>query len=380
MALDTRTLIYGIAVTNVVMALGVFAAQPVADRRRVGSLWMAANVALFAGWALLLLRGTIPLFLSLVIGNIMLALGWLAQYEAIIALRSLKAQRSWMWPSFVLFAAAFCVLFYVGATGERFIIFASLFDGLIGVTIALSLSNRAMRPLDWLLASSFAAFAAVMIFRGIETAIVHDNPVFLTSSAKQTLVFVVVFATSIASSFAFIMMTKEEADARLLALATHDALTGVLNRRAVLDRANVEWEHAARSAQPFSLLLLDLDMFKNINDTYGHIVGDAVLAGFARIAKSQLRPYDVFGRYGGEEFLVLLPQTSAELGNAVAKRIQKVVEATIHPPPMSCACTVSIGGACAPPESTLADLMGAADRSLYKAKHDGRNCVVFSGL
>ncbi len=165
----------------------------------------------------------------------------------------------------------------------------------------------------------------------------------------------------------------------LQSLAATDSLTGVSNRRQFLESAQSALERAASSETPLSLLLLDLDHFKNINDTYGHSVGDQVLKEFASRCQGFLRGGDVLGRLGGEEFGVLLPR--ATLNAAESKVAQRLREGTSNRPfdtkEGRIQVTVSIGVAHrAPGSDDLHSLMESADKALYVAKSRGRDCVV----
>ena len=154
-------------------------------------------------------------------------------------------------------------------------------------------------------------------------------------------------------------------------MATHDALTGTLNRRAILDLCASEHERSVRYGRAFSLMMMDLDNFKAINDTHGHQQGDRVLLHFAECTRAALRRADRFGRYGGEEFLVLLPHTVTDATLPVAERI-RTAQTTGH----ALSCTASIGVThWRGPEDTLDDMLGRADAALYQAKAQGRNCI-----
>jgi diguanylate cyclase (GGDEF)-like protein len=156
-----------------------------------------------------------------------------------------------------------------------------------------------------------------------------------------------------------------------------DPLTGVGNRRAFFERGEKLLRRSAIDRRPAVLLLFDLDSFKHINDSFGHHVGDQVLTAFCGTATAALRPDDLFGRLGGEEFASLLPHTSLDEGLAVAERIRSNFEATtLEVGANTLAATVSVGAAMSIDSSrTLADLMKAADRALYRAKANGRNRV-----
>lgn len=129
----------------------------------------------------------------------------------------------------------------------------------------------------------------------------------LTPSIFNTALFVLLFLHLISGSMGFILLDKEKIDAELLRAASVDGLTDTLNRQAFEKRAGEMIALFARRQEPVSCLLLDIDDFKQVNDTHGHVAGDEVLRQFALTIKGLLRNYDLLGRYGGEEFAILLP-------------------------------------------------------------------------
>lgn len=171
----------------------------------------------------------------------------------------------------------------------------------------------------------------------------------------------------------------------LAAFGMKDQLTGLPNRRSFDNRIGLEWERAARSSQHISLLMLDIDKFKNYNDSFGHQQGDVTLQTVANTIKQSLnRSIDFTARWGGEEFVVLLPDTNAVGGRNVAERIRIAVEEAVIPceDERGRRATVSIGvSSLVPtPDGKLTDFIEAADSALYRAKESGRNKVVVSEL
>ena len=164
-------------------------------------------------------------------------------------------------------------------------------------------------------------------------------------------------------------------------LATVDGLTGTFNHRRFQARLQEEFLRAQRQSDPFSLLMVDIDHFKKINDTYGHPAGDAVLRSVARTLSRLVRETDLVARYGGEEFAILLVKASCAQAAKLAERIREMVER--HPVQWegsAIAVTISIGAACYPEDADeRAALIARADRALYASKHLGRNRVTLSG-
>ena len=167
---------------------------------------------------------------------------------------------------------------------------------------------------------------------------------------------------------------------RILELACTDALTGVLNRRAFMEKMETELHRSRRTSSSLSLILTDIDYFKKINDNYGHQVGDLVLRRFSEELSESVRPYDFVGRYGGEEFVICLPGANALQSRSVAERMRKKVEEMkIIPPddPQPSSITASFGVASyrLKSEDSLDSLTGRADEAMYRAKREGRNRV-----
>jgi diguanylate cyclase (GGDEF)-like protein len=161
-------------------------------------------------------------------------------------------------------------------------------------------------------------------------------------------------------------------------LATLDGLTGTYNRRHFMELAQLQYESARRFAQPLTALMIDIDRFKEVNDTRGHAVGDQVLKAVAERVRRVLRAIDILGRTGGEEFAVLLPGTNREAASLIiAERVRRVVaDEPIATDAGPVSVTISVGVASAGPgREDLQALLKAADSALYEAKQGGRNRV-----
>lgn len=196
-------------------------------------------------------------------------------------------------------------------------------------------------------------------------------PVPGNGSPVEVLIAIVGLALAICWTFGSLFMVLEK-------VASLDDLTGLLNRRSTLQRAAELLRSSRTRRQPFSLLLADLDHFKSINDRFGHDVGDLALQRFAALVPQGLRANDVAGRYGGEEFCILLPGADAKSAYAVSERLRLLVEAQLREVAgHAIGVTLTVGAATYVPggdgPDTIADLIIAADGALYSGKAQGRN-------
>jgi len=170
------------------------------------------------------------------------------------------------------------------------------------------------------------------------------------------------------------------AEEELHRLAITDPLTGVFNRRHFFQLAEAEFERAVRTQQPVSVVLMDIDHFKNVNDTHGHQNGDLVLRNIAEACRGNLRQMDVLARYGGEEFIILLPNMDEEHALKAAEKVRKIVEnMNIEITESEISITASFGVASLiQQDKGIDELIDRADKNLYLAKESGRNRVVAS--
>ncbi|MDH4162318.1 MAG: diguanylate cyclase [Nitrospirota bacterium] len=167
-----------------------------------------------------------------------------------------------------------------------------------------------------------------------------------------------------------------EARRHIERLATIDGLTGVFNRRHLVSRFVVEFARGRRHKKPLGCIILDLDRFKNVNDTHGHLTGDKVLKEVALRLSTSVRDYDILGRYGGEEFLVVLPETGVAECTRLAERIRSVIK---EQPIEGITVTASLGATVSSDrDETIDDMVKRADDALYRAKDEGRDRVIFT--
>lgn len=227
----------------------------------------------------------------------------------------------------------------------------------------------------------FVVQSIIMLsFMQMESSDQRWQDAFHDASILTVIVAIVVHQWIIQPLDARLALTMTELSKAKLAaerLAQTDPLTGVLNRRAFFDHFEREWSKSERTNAPLSCLMLDIDYFKRVNDTHGHLVGDVVLREIVKVMQSSCRAYDDIGRYGGEEFCILLPETPLAGAIEFADRLRTLIgETVIYHCGRELTVTVSIGAAQRSPQTAnLSGLIESADHALLDAKRLGRNRV-----
>lgn len=232
------------------------------------------------------------------------------------------------------------------------------------------------------------AFAlCLMLGRQIMSVItVYETEVFYLNDALWALpisVFLLIGVITVRK----VVFELNESKAKLSQLLQTDTLTGAYSRTEIFRRCEAEIERSKRTGHPLAILELDIDHFKNVNDQYGHGIGDEVLLGLTQSCLQSIRKMDSYGRIGGEEFIILLPETNLQLAQEVAERLRKNVELCAHQTTIgkNINITISIGIALFDPSSDLENMSNLsllkaltkkADRAMYQAKQSGRNRVV----
>ena len=342
--------------------------------------WTGAAVAAAAGAGLSLLRGVIDSQLPLLVGGTLMIL---ACCLAEMGIKRFYGERV-SWGVTVLVTALSCAgltwFMVVQDNMPARILIYSLGQSIpIAMTLKLVLPRRDSREnpgarLAGIIAILILAIHAVrsacaLLQVGGEVSMVSFN------GLQAALILVLVFL-SMAWNFGFLLMAIDRLRNEVADLALLDDLTGVGNRRHLLQRLAEECARSERSGEPFALLAIDLDGFKRINDTHGHAAGDACLQHFTLMAQTRLRPGDMLARTGGDEFCIVLPASTLREGAMIARRVLEVCRADAE----QCVGTdvpvaISIGVAQWTREiGAFPDqLVARADRALYAAKNDGKN-------
>jgi len=329
------------------------------------------------GTFLLAARGLIPYFLSVTIANCFIFGSFIFLYRGI--LRFLGSRRTALLPA-VASCVSVTVLFYYSEIQENIvprIVAISATIGLVRGLIALELfrkspsfpSPKAMR----LFAASMSFFAAVSVNCGILT-LLHGAPSkSLESNLTGTLTLLSGVVFVCVTGLFLLVLSANEMIARSRDESQKDSLSGAFNRRGIETKLAAELKHIQRGKSKLSVALIDVDYFKSINDIQGHAAGDAALRDVAETISAHLRGRDYLGRYGGDEFLLILPNTPCSIALGVTERLNQAV--TSHSQlGGNMPLTLSIGLTEAVADDDAVTLIARADKALYQAKSDGRNC------
>jgi diguanylate cyclase (GGDEF)-like protein len=371
---DVRTVAFFVAMVFFVQATAIGAqAFLIRDLKQYQGVVAAlvANLSVAVGLILRLFANQLPTFLTTVLSNILLLTGSGLFYIALSQFTGFAYHKS-------------IVMGVIGVALSSLVYFTYWADDLRMRMITLSLGSLAMvfilihqlwrtrkTPLRFsanLMLVSFLLHGFFLMLRTISLILnAPQGPSGITPIQAAT--YLLSFGISFFWSIGFILMVSQRLRNDLMEVATIDVLTRIPNRRATESFLEKELARAQRNDSEFSVLLIDIDDFKKVNDRWGHLVGDHVLTKTAAIFQAMLRKQDLVGRWGGEEFLVILPCSPSCEPEALAKRLLSEValheyrqaDETFH-------ITISIGIACADQNSTLDEILRKADNALYKAK------------
>lgn len=380
--MDIRTLFVAMAVSNLAFALGIF--LYVKGQHSVHhsiSIWGMSRFLAAMGLIILALRGVLlPIPVAIVFANAMI---WTAIFLSVIAFKSClnrpMPKLLSTGTAFFGFAASWVVLLLLGIPENMRVVLFSVYFAMAMIIISkdLAVGWRDNSILQKFLASFTPVLVAVTVLRGVE-AVWHPEKGIFSPDSFQVVAMFIGFVETIATSFGFLLLAKEKTDRELEMQAGTDHLTGLPNRRSFYSMADKVFSLGKRTGQAMSLLLLDIDHFKKINDRFGHDTGDRVLEAFADILRSATRQCDFLVRLGGEEFGVLMPDTPPGAAGDAAERIRLAVEnSEIRAGDDPVRFTVSTGvyGEDAVSTPDMDHYFRCADHALYRAKTKGRNRV-----
>ncbi len=350
-------------------------------------LWMCYALAAAFAFALIGLRPDGPVWLTHTGASIFHVLGLVfARYGVEVFLH--------VRPNRVEYAATLClglvVFVWIGPTDEAPRV---ALTSLLSATLILGAMLSCWTPLRTEFGQRFAWIAAVPItalflinLKLGWTAAMGASTTLGSTGTVNTVVWMVTLVAAAVFNFLFLFLVGMRMQRSLLRIATHDPLTGVLNRRGMQVLLQAEWQRSQRYGAPFAIIALDVDHFKRVNDTHGHDAGDKVLVALAALLDKEVRDTDRVARMGGEEFLVLLPACKANVeGVRLAQRLRNVLArmpvTLASGSPLTVTASWGVAGhqGHSGPDASVEDLLRRADAALYEGKGQGRDCVVLSG-
>ena len=377
MVAHTPTIFASVALVAMVMAFCLMLTGQF--KRRDGMLIAACGLLSHAlAYVCYTVYAEVPLWLGYGVANTLLALA-LAFYSAsIFRIRSLAVPWRTIFALPALMALALAVL--IDTREPRMFAAALLLS--VQCTLIMHWAWRHGRGdgRAHLLLIIGSAISLIGLLLRIVAILTGKAPEMLYSASNftQTVSVSIGTVTVIMYSLGLVLMSKERSEAILHHMALRDPLTGILNRRAILDQFSHELERARRLGSPLALAMVDIDNFKQINDIYGHLCGDEALRHCVGLITTRLRQSDSIGRYGGEEFLLLLPDTTPAGAYTVLEDLRAALATTpAHCADSDIALSFSAGLWCDVPDAsdTPSALCAQADAALYRAKNAGRNTI-----
>jgi len=350
--------------------------------RRDGLRWAAAVGLLAAGMGFVAVRGVLPNAVSVLGAHASSVAGLGGFYHALRRFQGGRPRLSWTYLPLVLALASASYFYFVAPNyGLRVAVFSAITAGQMALCAWVLAPGGGPAPRNARLAAmGFAACSALLLVRTVASLrlgpTAPPQAIFRASPLEQAII-VGVFVSFFALSLSFVILCSESLNHELVRQAATDSLTGCLNRRTLEELAEREAARARRHDRLLSLALVDLDHLKAINDEHGHAAGDAALRHVGRAFTQSVRSQDLFGRYGGDEFLLVMPDTGKADAVAACERVCRAVKAAIveHggarlPITVSVGVATSRGGGV-----EVAGLLAAADAALYAVKAGGRNSV-----
>lgn len=383
--LDTYTVYFLTLLGNLVMFLMLVIFAKTTSFEGLMQYYIYGKLLQTIGAALGLFRELIPVDFSIIMGNSLIFIGVALEIYSIVHIDRVPLKsvtKRWI-QAVAVIILGFTLLYLAGANMGVRVFFCAMILALYSLTAAAGLFFRSdATKLRKMLALFFVILAAYQVIRALDGLLRGESYTLFTASSLQTISFISIYIHMLISTMAYLLMTREVIDIKLKEAATKDYLTGIHNRMHFMQLSEKLFSLMIRQRKPATIFMIDFDYFKVINDTYGHTVGDRVLAHFSREAQDIIGTENLLGRYGGEEFIIFAPNTTPEdaliLGQKIKAKLALTFANDINIPKY----TVSIGTSTMVPV-TLTDmdnLIKQADQALLQAKRNGRDQIVQANI
>lgn len=380
---DIRTLAYTSLILSLLLGIGSFIFARVHSSFQSFNQLSLGYFLLAAGFVLIGLRQNIPNFYSIVIANILIVYGFTKIYLGILEFLHFDKSK-FLYCSYslivVMFFAFVYFTYYQENVNARIVIISAIVSGqsLYVSFKAFSYRDTINQIFSRLL--SYSCFFCASIFLLRLVVAVNEGAIddYMRAGMAHAFSFYAVNLFIVTSCLTLSWSASQRLVTELATQATIDALTNVYNRRAFEEFATKEIIRAKREDTTLSVILMDIDFFKQVNDNNGHLAGDKVLQEFSQRLKDNLRPYDILARYGGEEFMLLLPDTESETAMLIAEKLRQIIKEPVFDISSlkKLDVTASFGVASEHAQNlTWQALVADADKALYMAKNNGRDQV-----
>ena len=388
--MDLRTLFILTVLINIIIAF-IMAIYWRTQKTYAGfGYWTLANVAMTVTFSLFALKGIAPEFVTVVIANTSAVSGAFFRYAGVRFFWGAESLPHVRFHQTVVAVCALLLTYYTCIDDNivlRLFAVSLIISGYFLATARNMIKGATQGyPYEaWTLALLNLVYATLMMGRAFEWLIFPEARHLLIASSMSTLYFSSILLLEVTTALLFLMLNSQRLAKNLLQmqgdlekLAASDMLTGLYNRRKLEEVCTAALTHARVHNRPSALLLIDLDHLKQMNDTFGHPAGDALLNTVVKTIRSQLRDQDILGRLGGDEFVVVLPATPEDAAKAFADQIRQSVQCQPFLwEDQEMAMSISVGvAALSDADCNWQDWLKRADTNLYQAKKGGRNQIV----
>ncbi len=376
--LDIRTLSFMTVLLSTVFGIGFCFLSLMQASFKGLKHYALGLLSIGLGFLLLSMRDLVSNFTSIVVANSLICLGYVLMGIGLELFRGLSGKVGYIGVTLLICVIAIFVYYTY--------IEPSLVDRLIWISIAMAIQSglcassllrgevEELPIAKWMTLIPFALSAIYFIFRAAWSMGQSDLVGFMSAGSIHQLAFLAFDLLLITSSFGLLWMISARLEKKLGNQARKDDLTGAYNRRALSELAPIEISRAYRHQLPLSFIMLDLDHFKVLNDTLGHCKGDIVLATFSKLLLKNIRKEDLLFRYGGEEFIIICPNT-LDRAEILAEKLKRKIEQKMVIKNSDIKVTASFGIAELSSGDDLISIIARSDQAMYRAKERGRNCV-----
>ena len=381
--LDAQTLIIVTSITLSVTTIAIIGSWYINRRMPSAKNWAISHLLLSLGTVLQSTQGQVPAYFSIALANVLIASGF---YWAWMGMRIFQYRRRFVFSTYLLLLTALVVAHLVLGLEPEGLVARTILMSFIVSVLSLLVSMELLKDKKSLsfssrfAASVFGILGVMFALRSLSAGLLPEQGDLMSGGTHTAFTYLMAIVFNILIAFSYVLMLSERLNTQLQNMADTDVLTGLLSRRAFIGKMERIISRAQHNNTALSFLVMDIDNFKNINDTYGHFIGDELLKAFAAVMKDCFRTEDIIGRLGGEEFAVAISNIDNASALKVAERLRREIEmVSILSNDTSVSTTISIGIAYRHQDvNGYETLFREADAALYRAKNTGRNSIILA--